>query len=389
MAEKLSELERWLQHMQTEGERDSSGRFTVDAGNRLERYRTMLGLNPSLPWLQLTQWAHRHKASAITLRVTRDEIHWMAHGLSDPGDWGERLTSQAEDPLLLLLHAVAPEAIRFVWMSGDQGWTWSWPGDGAIQSHSSTGNGDLMVSLRVQLTPVRRRDLISEFTARTHFAPIPMHIDGRPHPSRLDLTSAGSRSFGVAVDLVSQFTQDEQDYFAAVPPAFHQARMTLVNAKMAGPGPSSGADQESGPQVACYHLHHDDLGYDVESDRSSHIDLGKAGLKNSLAFLAPARSWVNLALFGFQLLSQTIRPLRARSLYLLSADPDKGNVYVLPVREGVSLNPIQLPGARRGSTTISICPANLQTDLSGLKLVEDPACRAWLQKVVDASRRCL
>ncbi len=93
MIEKLSDLERWLQHMQTEGERDSSGRFTVDVGNRLERYRTMLGLNPSLPWLLLTQWAHRHKASSIVLRVTRDEVHWVARGLSSAGDWAERLTS--------------------------------------------------------------------------------------------------------------------------------------------------------------------------------------------------------------------------------------------------------------------------------------------------------
>lgn len=370
MAEKLSDLERWLEQMQTEGERESSGRFTVDAGNRLERYRTMLGLNPSLPWLQLTQWAHRHKATGIVFTVTRDEVRWVARGLSAAGDWGERLMSQAEDTLMLLLHAVAPESIHFQWSNGPHGWSWDWPQPAQIEEKPSSESGTLSVRLRVQLTPVRRRDLIGEFTARTHFAPIPMHIDGRPHPSRLDLTSSKSRAFGVAADVI----RADQDYFAAVPPAFHEARLTLVNARMVGPAPPTEGRPEPG-QVACYHMH-------LESDVDRHGNIDPA-------FLAPARPWVNLAIFGIQLHSQSIRPLRATSLYLLSANPEKGGVFVIPVREGISLNPIQVPGARQGSTTISISPANLQTDLSGLKLVEDSDCRSWLQSVVEASRRCL
>ncbi|MBX3167610.1 MAG: hypothetical protein KF760_09365 [Candidatus Eremiobacteraeota bacterium] len=391
MAEKLSDLERWLQQMQGEGERDSSGHFTVDAGSRLDRYRSLLELNPSLPWLQLTQWAHRQRAVAIEFRVLRDAVEWVARGLQSDEDWCERLGQvSGEDSLLLLLHAWKPQAMQFVWTHRKAGWAWAWPGPAQVQTRAveDSVQGEMVVRLQISLTPTQRRDLLSEFTARTHFAPIPMRIDGRPHPSRLDLTSAQSRSFGVAADLVSARTQSGADYFAVVHPAAHEARLTLVNA-----GRATSMHQEPGEappgKVACYHLHHPELAAATCSKHEIAIDLGQLGLRDSADFLDMPRRWSGWSFLGIQFMAQTLRPLRARSLYLLSAHPDKGTVFIIPVRQGVSLNPISTNGSRRGSTTISICPEGLKTDLSGLRLVEDAACGAWLQGVVDASRRCL
>lgn len=391
MAEKLSDLERWLQHMQGEGERESSGQFTVDAGSRLDRYRTLLSLNPSLPWLQLTQWAHRQRAVAIEFRVLRDAVEWVARGLQTDENWPERLAQvRGEDGLMLLMHASQPRSIQFVWTHRKSGWDWAWPGSPEVRKRDADGGvmGEMLVRLELNLTPTQRRDLLSEFTARTHFAPIPIRIDGRPHPSRLDLTSAQSRSFGVAADLISARSQSGGDYFAAVPPAAHEARLTLVNAARA-----TSLHQEPGEvppgKVACYHLHHPELSAATCSKQEVSIDLGNLGLRDSVDFLDAPRRWSQWTFLGLQLRSQTLRPLRVRSLYLLSANPDKGTVYIIPVRHGVSLNPIVTRGSRRGSTTISICPEGLQTDLSGLRLVDDDACGVWLQGVVDAGRRCL
>ena len=297
MAEKLSDLERWLQQMQGEGARESSGQFTLDAGNRLERYGKMLSLNPSLAWLQLTQRAHQQQARSIELRLTRDCVEWVARGLKSDTGWFERLSQvSGDDTTLLLLHATNPRALEFSWRCRQSSWDWKWPGP---QVHKSgppqpESEGDLSVRLSAPLTPVLRRDLVSEFTARTHFAPIRMVIDGRPHPSRLDLTSAPSRAFGVAVDLIRSGSQPEVDYFAVVPPALHQPRMILVNSAMA-PVQSRGSGEKLAPhQVACYHLHHPDLAHQIEHKRESNIDIGRFGLRGSARFLAPERRWVSL-----------------------------------------------------------------------------------------------
>lgn len=374
MAEKLSELERWLQHMQSEGDRESSGRFTVDAGSRLERYQTLLALNPSLPWLHLTQWAHSQQAAQIELRVLRDAVEWVATGVRSDGQWRGRVSQlEGEDALMLLLHAWKPESLQFRWSGFKTGWEWSWPDNAPAHPPRAFVPDSLSVRIQVTLSPTQRRDLVAEFIARTHFACVPIRIDGRPHPSRLDLTSTQARSFGVAADLVKD---PEAECFAVGPPAMHQARIAQVNGTLVD---SPAWNETTAFPTACYHLHHPELSTQTGEKSSEHIDLGKTSLLGSGAFLGPSRSWSSLEFFGIPLRSQSLRPMRARSLYLLSANPDRGAVQVVPIRGGVSLNPISLPGYRAGSTTISLYPTRLQTDLSGLKLVEDEACR----------RRCL
>ena len=75
-----SELEQWIDKMKEEATRDSSGSFTVDIGSRLERYQQLVALNPSLAWLRATQWAHRRKATSISLQWLRPSRKFALSG---------------------------------------------------------------------------------------------------------------------------------------------------------------------------------------------------------------------------------------------------------------------------------------------------------------------
>ena len=341
--------------MRTEGRHESSGQFTVAEKDSAARYSRLLAMYPSWPWTLLNQGAVARRCQRIDLKLRSNLVEWRAVGLQSDGDWTRRL--RGPDRLIQALQSCGPKSIYISWSSGAEGWQWSWPEPASLQVRPGEAfpAGEMQVSLRVSLSSRQRRALQQDWLARSLFCPIPLSLNGRLQGRSFDLTSRPSRAFGVAV-----YTTREDEFLPLVEPREHRPVLQMRDGEIFRRG-SSGA-------IACYHLHGEGtFGYPFGPE-----------LPRSGNFLARLLGNVHMQ-----------QCMRGHSVFLLSGRPERGPISLVGVRHGVCLDPVVVEGPRRGSTIITLCPAELRTDLSGLKLIEDEPFQAWVREMLERASRCI
>lgn len=374
---------------------------------------------PSLPWLQLTQMGLKGGATRVSLQTSYRHIRFdLENWHPQPGDLEtlENFPQESDgNPLnkaLQLLLAYKPTALSVAWQAGGKSGAWVLRTDSPRQSYPAPHRrvDALMVHISWKPNAVsayramerRHKSILDEYLRRTHFAARPILVQGRQAPSDLDLAHVQSRQHIVAAVMA----RPQEESLAVAPPIIYNPLHVTYNGSPihSNEGVSSGL---TGPTRVDHYLLRSEINYprvvhdcsDVNMSRKNldHPELlvaydanqgpgrfERVALEGTLACLLPARrvgpSWM---------VRYSIRPYRVTRLFCLPSQSKPGMGQLLPVRHGVCLAPVAVQGVPEKSLIVAVCPVQLSTDATGMKLLEDQACQQWVGQLVAEAQQNL
>lgn len=379
-------LQDYLQQLASEGVADSSGFFTLSAHKVAERYRGLLQDNPALPWLRWLQFSYGLRARRYLAQMLRCEHRLSLTGLPSLDALHQAISAYPEPvggqagllhEALWLFLAQNPDKM-ILELRTEQGCLSLTIGPDHFERSHSPENPEEDLRLRVfpsggwiswVANLAQRLSIQSIMARRASLFPALLEWDGGLEPRRLDIEEFSQRRRLVLAHLVSQEQSSKIPHFACSQPVFHRPQRLCLNGQscLDLPGDYDECDW--------YGLH---WGGQLSDELCQELDLGlslqKVGpqefrLKNSQQFvLSKGRMRVRLLL----VYCQTSKP-----------------AWFLPVVDGVSLEPIPLLGWPDGVALIAACPADMKTDFSGLKLVDNDHLHDWLEHLRQSYARTL
>jgi len=398
----VSHLEKWIAEFRAQEPRPGSS----------------LKVHPALPWLQLTRWGFAGGGSRVSLqssyrhvRFDLENVRLSSDELASLENFPDHLGKGPLSRALQLLQAYKPTALSVSWQV--QGKTGAWVSRaGSRQSFPAPQRRTDSLMIHISWKPQsvsawkgmerRNRAILDEYVKRTHFAPRPILLQGRPSSSDLELSHILSRPH----NLMAVLAAPQQEALAAAPPIIYNPHQVFLNGQVihSSEGVSQGL---SGPaRVSHYFLNavqaFSTVNYDCSKLSLSRKNLDhnelliaydahkgpehfeRVALQGTQAFLLPVRrvgpSWM---------VRYSVRPFRVARLYCVPQEARPGSGWLLPVHHGVSLDPVPLEGVPDKSLWVCVCPAGLEPDDAGLRLPEGPALQAWIQELREQARQLL